>query len=150
MISEEEYKKRYKHVLEQSEPKELTLEKFIDLFCVLDVQDNGEWGHYPFHLYAELKSGHGVVNGMALSGIEEVCKRISHYRQDDDVIRIFASIDFPPKEDIKYDFIGIFSIDKKYVQVQAIPYDKDTGEMFERTTKPQILRKIKQMIHETT
>lgn len=109
-----------------------TVKEFVEQIVKIEyLEDSNSYGHYPFQLFVENSDGKFEMNSLALGGDVESCyNRFGEYLKNN-AKKIFMSLDFPASNDIDHDFVCIFSyIDNNY-DVYAIPYDTETGEIYE-------------------
>lgn len=109
-----------------------TVEEFVKSLVKVDFIENSDcYGHYPFQLLSTDKEGKTSMCALALGGDVQACyERTKELLKPDSVT--FLSLDFPAVFDAKHDFIAVYEIRNKDVKMFAIPYDEETGEVFEK------------------
>jgi len=119
------------------------VKEFVEQLVNIDLIENEDcYGHYPFQLFVETSDGKFEMNSLALGGDVESCySRVKNYFKDG-AKRMFMSLDFPGSQDIENDFVCIYSIVDGDFDVYAIPYDTETGEVYEEIHKSVLLDKI--------
>ena len=122
----------------------MNVKEFANSMVKIDyVEQSQSYGHYPFQMYSENEEGQVEVGALALGDDVRAC-----YRKVKDNIckgfnKIFLSLDFPGSEDMKHDFVAIFSIFDNAVDLYAIPYDIKTGERYKEIRKSELLNELK-------
>lgn len=105
------------------------------------LEEQGEYGHYPFALYAE-KEGKADMNALALGGdVAAAYRRVKHYR-DSGYQKIFIALDFPKGGDLKKDFVAVFSVINNDAECIAIPYSPKSGRRYAIIEKSEHLTKL--------
>jgi hypothetical protein len=89
------------------------------------------FGHYPFQLFCENKSGDFEMGSLALGGDVASCYRVFGKHIKGDAKRVYLSLDFPKGGDIENDYIAIFTFENGVINVFAIPYDTEDGKTFD-------------------
>ncbi len=116
--------------------------QFIKEFIKIEYQtEKGMYGYYPFSMLVEERNGDISICCLAVDGVESaylsVCKFI-----EKDPKQIYLALDFPAKEDIKTDFICVYSFVDRDLSLLAIPYDNKTGKRFDIIKDAKILEFI--------
>jgi len=121
------------------------LNEFIEkLVEIRFVEGSNAFGHYPFQLYVELLDGKVEMNALLLGGnVKSVYNRVKQYVLKG-FKRLYLSVDFPAVLDIEHDFVCAFSIENDKLTILAIPYDTETGDIFERITNSKALTTLLQ------
>jgi len=119
------------------------VEEFVATMVKIDIiEDSNSYGHYPFQLYVELEDGNIEMNALALGGDVASCyKRFAKYKKEK-AKRIYLSLDFPKGGDIENDFIAIFSYENGEINLYAIPYLLENGEVLQTIIESVQLSKI--------
>lgn len=109
-----------------------TVEEFVELMVKIDfIEDSKCYGHYPFQLFVETKDGKFEINALALGGDVASCyRRFAEYKKND-AKRIYLSLDFPKCGDINEDYVVIFSFENGVIDLFAIPYKVEDGEVLD-------------------
>jgi hypothetical protein len=122
--------------------------QFIESFINIEKNENtGLYGYHPFHLVAEVGTRMDI-NALALTKIEFCYARAKQYVEEN-VDKIIMAVDFPAGLDIEHDFVAVFTIrpsDQK-VMLVAIPYDPNTGELFEVIKESVLLDQIREQFN---
>lgn len=93
---------------------------------------NGTKG-YGFHPFCMISKTNNEVSMAAIecpdSGVMGVYKIVKKFLQTEPDF-LHLAIDFPKRMGLKNDYIGVFTVIDKDVQVSIIPYSIKTGERF--------------------
>jgi hypothetical protein len=117
------------------------IEKIVDIEF---IESAGCFGHYPFQLLAETKTGNIELNALFFGGDILACySRVLHY-VNHGYTKIFLSIDFPigVGSDLQSDFVGVFSIIDGKLKSLAIPYNTANGTIFSQVTDSSYMKKV--------
>lgn len=120
-----------------------TVNDFVNQLVRIDLMEDGEnYGHYPFTGMIEEKDGKNIILALAMGGdVLSVYKTIGKYIIND-AKKTYFSLDFPSNEDLKTDFVAVFSYENGEYNIFAIPYDVKNGETFEHIYDNVLLSKI--------
>lgn len=123
------------------------IENFIESLVKIEYIENSKcYGHYPFQLFAEMADGKTEINSLLLGGDVVSCyRRFAHYINSG-AKRIYLSLDFPKCGDIHNDFVAILTFENGNVDILAIPYNMENGELFEIIKKSTHLDSIKSQL----
>jgi len=112
-----------------------TVEEFIEnLVDISFIEEYECYGHYPFQLVAIDKDSKMSMNALALGGDVLSCyNRTKELITKDSVV--YLSLDFPASEWIDNDFVAIHEIRNNKLNVFTIPYNYETGEVFDRVNE---------------
>lgn len=125
-----------------------TIDEFIEKLVTIEVIRDEMYGHYPFQIVSDNDSGIRI-GALAVNDIR-ACYDAFHVEQTKGCKSVFMSVDFPGGGDIKNDFVAVFAMKDEEVSVLAIPYNPETGEIFDRITEStlldSILKEAKQII----
>jgi len=121
-----------------------TIEEFVELMVKIDfIEDSECYGHYPFQLFVETKDNKFEISALALGGDVASCyRRFAEYKNND-AKRIYLSLDFPKDGDIDEDYVAIFSFEDGVVNLFAIPYKAEDGEVLDYITESAQLDELK-------
>lgn len=108
------------------------IEEFVDFNIKITKQDNGKFGYFPFHAFVEKKDG--TFDVIVIAGVNSVedCYKLMVKYISDSCKRIYMAIDFPAGGDIPNDFVAVFATEGIDFKAFAIPYDVNTGKVYER------------------
>lgn len=121
-----------------------TVKDFIDALVKVElIGDSNQYGHYPFQLWAEKHDGTTELNALAVGDVRLCYKRTKQYIKEIGVKKLFLSTDFPKSQDIEHDFIAIYSYIDEKIDISAIPYNIETGELYEMITSAKLLDLIR-------
>lgn len=87
------------------------VKEFVESMVKIDyIESEHVFGHYPFQLVVETSDGKFEFNALDLGGDVLSCyKKVRTYMREN-AKKIFMSGDFPGVDDIKNDFVCIFSL----------------------------------------
>ena len=119
------------------------VKEFVEQLVKIELMDGEEcYGHYPFLLFVETSDGKFEMNALALGGDVESCYNRAKKYFNEGAKKVFMSLDFPESIDINNDFVCIYSIVDGEFDVYAIPYNFETGEIYDEIHESEILDKI--------
>lgn len=110
----------------------MTLQEFRDTYVKVEyLEDEKAYGHKPFHLHAEDSTRPELDTEIPPMEMSMFYRPLAllHKAVPDSII--YFSVDFEAMEDMKNDFIAVFSIIDKEFSIVAIPYNPETGEVYE-------------------
>lgn len=110
------------------------------------IEQSGCFGHYPFYMFEEQKDGQNVINSLALGGNVIACYDKFCHSIKDGSKRVYMALDFPKRGDIKHDFVAVFSWENEKLEVIAIPYDEQSGDVFDMVENSEHLEAIKNQL----
>lgn len=107
------------------------INEFVQATVEIKKQNNGKFGYYPFHVFAERENGE--CDFIVIADIESIedCYKIMSMYVANKCKRIYMAIDFPAGGDIKTDFVAVFSSAGKHFDLFAIPYSPEDGTVYE-------------------
>jgi hypothetical protein len=110
-----------------------TVNEFVNQLVKIDIMEDGQsYGHYPFSGIIEDSNGKISILALALGGdVLSVYKTIGKSIIDG-AKKAYFSLDFPPNEELKTDFVAVYSYENEEYNIFAIPYDVKNGETFDR------------------
>jgi len=119
------------------------VKEFVEQLVKIELIESEDcYGHYPFQLFVETNDGKFEMNSLALGGDVESCYKMAKQYLDDGAKKIFMSLDFPASLDIENDFVCIYSIVDEVFDVYAIPYNTETGHIYDEIHSGEMIDKI--------
>ena len=110
----------------------MTLQEFRDTFVKIEyLEDEKTYGHKPFHLHAEDGERPNLDTEVPPMDMNDFYRPIGLLYLAVPNSTIYFSVDFPAMEDMKNDFVAVFSVIDKKFSIVAIPYNPETGEVYE-------------------
>lgn len=121
----------------------MELEEFVTNLVTVDYKEDAKaFGHFPFQMISEDSEEGLIIGALLLQDVREVYAAIKTQLIKKNTTKVFFSVDFPAMLDIKNDFIVVFSIENKEVKLFAIPYNTETGELYDRVYQSRVLDHI--------
>jgi hypothetical protein len=116
------------------------IEEFVEkLVEIRYLEDHNTYGHYPFQLWVETNAGKFEMNALLLGGdVQSVYRRVGQYVSEK-AKTIFLSCDFPETLDSGHDFVMIYSVINREINLFAIPYNPVTGQTFDKIHKGEFI-----------
>lgn len=128
-----------------------SIEEFITSMVKIEKleKENGNFGYYPFAMYSESpgeKDGKlfSIANTVSIKNTDGTYKIYKLFANEvfAGANKIYLALDFPAGGDMEKDFVMVISFENGKFFMEAIPYDLQTGEQFERVKASEVMRTI--------
>lgn len=119
------------------------INEFVEQLVKIEYHEEIEsFGHYPFQLFTESQDGSQEYASMLGEG--SVTNRYAIFREKliYNPKKVYMSLDFPAKNDIKSDHVIVFSYENGEFGRFAIPYNSLDGEILPTITESEQLDKV--------